>query len=67
MKFKLFATKYLNPNKTQGMCEDVPIPANEHILLLRVKKPPEQMGADCACWLQQRVAALGEVGQHVKI
>lgn len=49
------------------MCEDVPIPANEHILLLRVKKPPEQMGADCACWLQQRVAALGEVGQHVKI
>lgn len=68
MKFKLFVVKYLNPNKNQGMREAVPVPADEHILLyLRVKKPLEQIGAGCACWLQQGVAALGEAGQRVRI
>lgn len=50
------------------MREAVPVPADEHILLyLRVKKPLEQIGAGCACWLQQGVAALGEAGQLVRI
>lgn len=53
MKCKLFVIKYLNPNKKQGMREDVPIPANEHILLWRVEKPLKQIWAGCASWLQQ--------------